>query len=240
MTNIQIIKIGHNDHVDFSKLKKRFDSSSTFKSQNDVIVTSPPFLNQDYLTITDQQLMSINFNNGSDFSIGIIDRPLQGNFFSRPISENFIVISTFGLEELNLREGITVENYLLRFVYAFTIMFNAYGGFNQQAAEIMQNNISGCLFDRAIYKKQIAIFFKNPHISLSAENILSTKAINAQLIPDTKKDIKKLKISWYYNYSNWLSRNPVWATIIIFISGLLLSDLGGNFIYDWLTGNLCK
>ncbi|OCB77156.1 hypothetical protein B0A79_01965 [Flavobacterium piscis] len=235
MTNIQIIKIGHNDHLDFSKLKKRFDSSLTFKSTNDIIITSPTFLNEDNLTITDNKLATINIANDADFSVGIIDRPLQGNYFTRPIKNNFIVISTFGLEELNLREGITAENYLLRFIYAFTIMFNAYGGLNHQAGEIMQNNITGCLFDKAIYKKQISTFFKNPHISLSAENILNTKAIHAKLISNTKKDIKKLKISWYYNYSNWLGRNPVWATIIIFISGLLLSELGGNFLYDWIT-----
>lgn len=240
MTSIQIIKIGHNDYVDFKKLKEKFNSSSTFKSTSDIIVANPDFLNQEILTIFDDQLSTINTPHNSDFSIGIINRPLEGNYFTRAINNRFIVISTFDLEGLKLSAGITGENYVLRFVYAFTIMFKAYNGLNPEAVEIMQNNITGCLFDKAIYKKQIATFFKNPHISIAAKNILSAKAINQNLIPNTERDLKKLKISWFYNYSNWLSRNPIWATIIIFVSGLLLNELAGNFLYDWLTNKLCK
>lgn len=240
MNNIQIIQIGHNEHVNFKNLKKKFNNSSTFKSYPDVIISNPAFLSKDDLRIFDTELSEIITPNNVDFSIGIINRPLEGNYLSRRISEKFIVISTFDIETLELADGISIENYILRFTYAFTIIFNAYNGFKIEASEIMQNNITGCLFDKAIYKKQIATFFKNPHISISAKNILNSKTLNENLIPNTENDIKYLKISRYYVYSNWLKRNPILATIIIFISGLLLNELGGNFLYDWITGNLCK
>ena len=136
------------------------------------------FLNKTELTIHDNELSIIKLNPNVDFNIGIINRPLDGNYFSRRINEKFIVVSTYDFETLEIHEGISVENYFLRFAYAFSIIYQAYNGFRPESSEIIQDNITGCLFDKAILKRQIAIFFKNPHISISAKHTLSKKTID--------------------------------------------------------------
>lgn len=241
MINIQLIKIGHNDLLSLENLINKRNSSSVFKfNENELVASNANFLNKAELTIHDNELSTININEKADFNIGIINRPLDGNYFSRPINEKFIVVSTYDFDTLELHEGISIENYFLRFVYAFSIIYQAYNGLNPQASEIMQDNITGCLFDKAILKKQIATFFKNPHISIAAKHTLSGKTIDAKIISTVENEIKKLQISWYYKYADLMKKNPIVATIIIFVSGLLLQELGGNFLYDWIKGQLCK
>nr|WP_315215960.1 hypothetical protein [uncultured Flavobacterium sp.] len=241
MINIQLIKIGHNDLLNSQNLINKRNSSSIFKfNENELVASNANFLNKVELTIHDDELSSININEKTDFNIGIINRPLDGNYFSRPINKKFIVVSTYDFDTLELHEGISVENYFLRFVYAFSIIYQAYNGLNPQANEIMQDNITGCLFDKATLKKQIATFFKNPHISIAVKHTLSGKTIDAKIISTVENEIKKLKISWYYKYADLMKKNPITATIIIFITSLLLQELGGNFLYDWINGQLCK
>lgn len=239
MINIQLIKIGHNDLLSSENLIKKRNSSSVFKfNENELIASNADFLNKSELTIHDNEFSTIKINEKADFNIGIINRPLDGNYFSRPINANFIVVSTYDFDTLELHEGISVENYFLRFVYAFSIIYEAYNGLNPEANEIMQDNITGCLFDKAILKKQIATFFRNPHISISAKHILSKKTIDSKIISNVEKEIKKLKISCYYKYADFMKKNPIKTTIGIFLSGLLLHELGGNFLYDWIKGLL--
>lgn len=237
MINIQLIQIGHNDLLESKNIIKKRNLSTVFKfDENELIASNATFLNKAELTIHDNELLTIKLNEKVDFNIGIINRPLDGNYFTRPIKSNFIVVSTYDFDTLELHEGISVENYFLRFVYAFSIIHQAYDGFNFEGNEIMQDNITGCLFDRAILKKQIAIFFKNPHISIASKHILSKKTIDAKIISNTENEIKKLKISWYYKYADYMRKNPIKATVLIVLTGLIIYELGGNFLYDCIKG----
>jgi hypothetical protein len=235
MINIKLVKIGHNSHVDFEELTKT--KSKVFKISNQLIESlNPDFLEKNELTIYDNELNSMEISNNNDLLVGIIDRPLQGNYFTRRISDNFIVISTHDIEDLKLQEGISVKNFILRFIYAFSIMYSTYKGLKNEAAELMRRNVTGCLFDMAINKRQIAVFFKNSHLCISTKSVLEQKTTEKSVVRNTEVEIKRLKISKYYRYSEWMKKNPIIASLLLFLAGLVFHELLGNYIYSYLTG----
>lgn len=241
MITIKLIQIGHNDLINLENLAANRSFSKVFRFEAGILKNlNANFLNKQELTILDNELATIQVSTDVSFSIGIINRPLQQKYFSRLINDKFIVVSTFDFENLQLHEGISVENYLLRFAYAFSLIHSAYNGLRPEAAALMQDNITGCLFDKAMYKKQIATFFHNPHISIAAKNILNSKTLDGQIISNVESEIKKLKINWFYRYANWMKMHPIAATLIIFLTAFVLQEIGGNFIYDWIKGQLCK
>ncbi len=241
MITIQLIQIGHNDLINLKDFVYSRNNSSVFRFDTKILENlNADFLNKPELTIHNTELETVSISDITSFNIGIVNRPLDGNWFSQPINDRFIVVSTFDFDSLEIHEGISIENYLLRFAYAFSIIYSAYNGFRPDSAALMQDNITGCLFDRAIYKKQIATFFNNPHISIAAKNILESKTLDRQLIPNVESEVKGLKISCYYRYADWMKRHPIIATIIIFLGAFVLYEIGGNFIYDLIMGQICK
>ena len=233
MTNIEIIQLGDTYPVDFQKIQNFGDSSSIFSvfaiSENN----NAEILNRETLRLSDNDFAFLTIRQSfADFSVVIVNRPLEDNYFTRRISESLIVVSIFDIEALNIHEGISVEMYLIRFLIAFSTIYKAYDGLSIQATELMQTNATGCLFDRAIFKPQIAIFFRQPKISPAVITLLQNTTLPRDFLSALQNEIKRLKIGHYYRLKDWLKENPIKAIAITFLIGLIFSELLGNYIYD--------
>ncbi|MCX6162915.1 MAG: hypothetical protein NTV87_16465, partial [Ignavibacteriae bacterium] len=111
-------------------------------------------------------------------------------------------------------------------------IFVSYNGLYQQANELMQINATGCLFDKCLYKPQIAMFFRQPILSPAALTLLTAMALPKNFLADLQKAINKLKIGRYYKLKDWFKKNPITAIVITFLIGFIFSELLGNYIYD--------
>lgn len=234
MAIIELIQLGDTYPVDYLKLKRFGEKSSIFEISNISDNNNPDILNrQDGFRLSDADFNYLKIRPiTADFSVVIVNRPLQDNYFSRPVTENLIVVSIFDIDKLNIHEGISVEMYLIRFLLAFSTIFHAYNGLSNQAYELMQINATGCLFDKCIYKPQVAVFFRNPKLSPAVCNILTKKTLPHDFLIDLKKEIQKLKIGNYYKLKDWFKKNPITAIILTFFIGLIFSELLGNYLYD--------
>lgn len=239
MTNIELIQLGDTYPVDFQKIKKFGTSSSIFKIDQISEINNAKILNTELIGLSD---IDFNFLTSrkikSDFSVVIVNRPLQNNYFSRRINEKLVVVTIFDIEALNIHEGISIDMYLVRFLLGFSTIFQAYNGLSEQAKELMQPNATGCLFDKSIYKPQIAAFFRQPKLSPAVITLLSEKTLPKNYLTDLQNEIKKLKIGHYYRLKEWLKGNPIKAIAITFLIGLILSELLGNYIYDLIKNYL--
>jgi hypothetical protein len=229
MANIKLVLLGDTYPLDADKLVKLANRFSTFKVvKRPLEIVNPSILNDPQIPML---ISTFKENNdiqnipleGANFTVLVIARPLEGNFFSIPISEKLIVVSIFDIDNLNLHEGITPEMFLCRFLLGFSTVFQAYGGLTKEGAELFQKNSRGCLFDQCLIKPEVVKFFRNPSLSDEAKTILNRK-VDKNFIDDVKKDIKKLEIGMYYKLRDWFKENPILAIVITFIVQQLVSE----------------
>lgn len=230
---IELIQLGDTYPVNYGKIKKFGEGSSIFKIIDISVSLNANILNENPHQLSDKDFnFSKNLNSDTHFSVVIVNRPLEGNYFTRIISENRIVVSIFEIEKLDIHEGISVEMYIIRFLFAFSTIFKAFNGIPLNECELMQNNATGCLFDKSIFKPQIAIFFRQPKISSAAINALNSKELPQNFLNDLQHEIKKLKIGPYYDIKDWLKKNPIWAILIIYLVGIIFSEILGNYAFN--------
>jgi hypothetical protein len=238
MATIDIVLLGDTQPLSIKELIRICRKSQIFSLKEIRKLPYAGILNpNEFRAVTDAEINAQNYHNGqANFTIAILDRPLEGNYFTRPINEKVIAISIFDLDSLNIHEAISLEMYLTRFFYSFATIYKAFGNSLPSIAEMGQTQLmqepKGCLFDICMYKPHIVKFFKQPALSNGATHTLSTMQLPINHIETLSKEIKKLKIGKYYFIGVWLKENPVKTSVISFLIGLVFSELLGNYIYD--------
>jgi hypothetical protein len=190
------------------------------------------FLNLHPTIILDEDVRN-NFikNKGTDFTVLIVNRQLENNFFTRYIDENLLVMSIFEIEKLYLSDGITIEMYVERYLLAFATMYTVFGKITEEAGVLVQINSTGCLFDGAIYKPDVIKFFREPMLCDNVVKIILDKKQDAYLKKLTT-EIKALKIGRYHAISKWVTKKPIVSLFIAYSASLVFNELVGNVLYD--------
>ena len=199
ITKIELIKLGDLYPLELSRIEKFGSNSKIFRIEKISENLNDEILQETSITLINSKF--INFpveQTGIDFTVVIVNRPLEGNYFTQRISNKLIVVSIFGLDSLNIHEGITLEMYVNRLLLSFTTIYQYYGELHYSANDLMQTNSTGCLFDFCKYKPQIASFFIEPKLSSAVINALSSKTLPENYINNLQNEIKTLKISNYY------------------------------------------
>ena len=190
------------------------------------------FLNLHPTIILDDEFRKNFFKNeGADFSVLIVNRQLENNFFTRYIDENLLVMSIFEIEKLYLSDGITIEMYAERYLLAFATMYTVFEKITEEADELVQKNSTGCLFDGAIYKPDVIKFFRNPMLCNNVVNIITEKKQSAFLVK-LLKEIKSLKIGRYHAITKWVTKKPFTSLFFAYTGSLFFNELVGNVLYD--------
>ncbi len=201
----------------------------------DIVVESTinnQFLNLHPTIILDDHFrQNFSKNKDSDFTVLIVNRQLENNFFTRYIDENLLVMSIFEIEKLYLSDGITIEMYVERYLLAFATMYTVFEKITEEADELVQKNSTGCLFDGAIYKPDVIKFFRKPMLCNNVINIITEKKQSAFLVK-LLKEIKSLKIGRYHAISKWVTKKPIVSLFIAYSGSLVFNELVGNVLYD--------
>ena len=233
MINIDILKLGDVNSLNIQEIKNFATQSRIFKINE--VVTSPnaEILSQPRQTLLDADLIKIARHTPNvNFTLIVVERPLEGNYFSRRLDEKNIAVTINGLLPLKFHEGISMEKYMLRFILGFSTMCEAYGGLKQEAGEVMQLNPTGCLFDMAIDKTTLQKFFLKPKLSTSAESILEGKTLPDNYLGILKKEIQYLRIGYRYRAIDKSKKYPFVAAVLAFVFALVMYELLGSYLYD--------
>ena len=238
MAVIQLIPLGDIYPLDINTIANFGKKSGVFKIEtSDFNIHNNQILSRFPTNLSDSSLNDFEYHlNGADFIVVIVNRELEDNYFSRLLPDRQIVVVTiFGIESLNIHEGISYEMYINRLLLAFSTIYKAYGQLSYElAGNLMQINTTGCLFDMGIHKPDIAKFFRNPHLSEDVKNTLSDNGINNNndYLIKLERAVKKLEIGSFYKIKDWLKENPIKGLIFTFLISFIFSGLLGNFIYD--------
>jgi hypothetical protein len=238
MAVIQLIPLGDIYPLDINTIANFGKKSGVFEIEiSDFNIHNNQILSQFPTTLLDSSFNDFDYQlNSADFIVVLVNRELENNYFSRLLPDRPIVVVTiFGIESLNIHEGISYEMYLNRLLLAFSTIYKVYGLLSYElAGNLMQLDTRGCLFDMGIHKPDIAKFFRNPHLSEEVKKILSDNGINNNndYLIKLERAIKKLEIGSFYKIKDWLKENPMKGLIFTFLISFIFSGLLGNFIYD--------
>jgi hypothetical protein len=234
---IEILKIGNHSPVDTNKLMRILRVSKIRgMRESGYREISPEFLNQNELLITDEQLSMLSASAGYDFAIGLIERPLENNYFTRLVNENMVVVSTYDYYYLRNDYNLPIENFVYRFILAFALVHRTYGRINADWTELLHNNASGCLYDYSVQKSHIFLFFKNPSIDISVRLRLRNLGIDPDFLQSVEYEMKRLKVDHYQRLKDWMVTNPFKTALIAFFLSFFLHDLLGSAVFTWLSG----
>lgn len=100
-----------------------------------------------------------------DFTVGIINVPLEGNYYLRRLGSNAIVLSLYETAEILRNANITIEGFIVRNLYEICLIYHEYAGKVPDAAySVAHDEIRGCLFDMNANKADIIFSCDKPII----------------------------------------------------------------------------
>lgn len=174
---------------------------------------------------------------GANFTIYILNVPLEGNYYFRRIAENVGCFSLFEVGDILRSHNIPLENAILRTLYAGTMIYLCKKSFPsmQEWRSSSHHETKGCIFDMNGIKTNILFSCDRPILCESCCVAARKFQVSNENIKTFQKEILKIKKRRYYRISDWVKRRPLWA---IFISGtvaLIIGILGsiiGSYIYD--------
>lgn len=169
-----------------------------------------------------------------DITIYVMSVPLQGNYYSRILNENRIVVTYYDIKNLLNEKDIPLENYLLRLLYAYTLVFMAKEGkvmSMQDEGFLSHEDSRGCIFDMSGTYQDISYSSVSPTICEECVGKLVTRNIPNNKIQQIRKELKGVRLTWNNRLNLFLKRHPILSIVLTIFSTLLLG-LIVNYIWS--------
>ncbi|WP_342750607.1 hypothetical protein OH491_16705 [Termitidicoccus mucosus] len=179
---------------------------------------------------------------GADFTIYILNVPLEANYYFRRISRNVGCVSLFEVTEVLRSHNIPVENLVLRMLYNST-MIRLRKGFLppiSELATLAHHETKGCIFDMTGIKTDIVFSSDRPILCESCRVGAGEDRVSKETIETFSKEIKRIKKRLYYRITDWVKRQPILALAASAFFALVLGILGSliaSAIYDGIKKN---
>lgn len=174
---------------------------------------------------------------GADFTIYILNVPLEDNYYFRRISRDVGCVSLFEVADVLRAHCMPVENLVLRMLYSST-MIRLRKGFLPpigELATLAHHETKGCIFDMTGIKTDIVFSCHSPILCESCRVAASDEQVSKETIETFAKEIRKIKKRLYHRIADWVRRQPVLALLISALFALILGTIGSlaaSYIYD--------
>jgi hypothetical protein len=234
--NVKICRLGCFNHsIDFQKIEKwssKYFKVSGTQTRADIDVNH---FEDDYVYPT--QMISDDMGEiepGCDLLIGVVDQPLEDNFYMHRIGENRAVLSIFPVLKYLRNENIPVENYIIRCIYEMiAFLYENGGNINDLVHLIPHHETRGCLFDMNVFIDRIVYSTDKPIICSECQARLRKRPIPEGFIEGIQKEIRRIRKPLFYRIEKLVKRNPIQAFIIASLFATVL-NIAASAIYDYL------
>lgn len=242
ITKVTLATIGHMPR-DFDRKKVKKWQSSVFELADEIESYSLPCDSDgpewEFSDSALEMVLPDKFD--GNFLIGIVNVPLQHNWYSRRLSNNRVVFSFHEIRYFLMSENIPLENIVLRALYAYTLLFNKSGGripdYGEKGIEFTHDETRGCLFDFNGLKSDIVYSCHRPIICQECVERLRNKRISDETIEKCSEEIKKIQKDMFYRISDFIKHHPLRSLAISIFSAIILGACGsilGSMVYDYI------
>ncbi len=160
----------------------------------------------------------------SAFSIGIVDAPLEKNYYMRRILDNQCVISLFEMKEIIQTSHVSLEKYILRNIYELLLIYHRYNNrIINSIYTVAHSDIRKCLFDMSGHKTDIAYSMTKPIICEECTTVLNKSGVDNNIVEQVRKEIKKININRTTRFIIFVKNHLIFSLIISSVWALLLS-----------------
>jgi hypothetical protein len=232
---IRLIKIGQiRARVNYSVIAKWRSAFFEIGGVSEVLQIQVDYLNEGYVFPNARLNELLTHDPQFDFSVGIIDQPIEGNYYMHKLGAQSAVISLHEIKDILRLDNIPAEIFILRCIYEMVVFWHEGGGaVPDNVYLIPHDETRGCLFDMNVLKSDIVFSTVRPTICSDCESRLSTKTLPPGFISLIKKEIKKLDKKLYYRMLDFTKRHPL-ISILLTAAFAVMMNLLANFIYDVL------
>ncbi len=215
--------------------------SEIVKIQHGASVGHLPDADGDDWEYTDEQLSELlSADNSSNFTLGLINTPLEGNYYLRRLSDRIAVLSLHEMAEIVRYSDFTIEQYVLRNAYELAILFIANGKLIPSEYTWAHDEVRGCLFDMNANKPDIVFSLHRPNLCQACKTRVSSKQVPATLIPTLENELTRIQKTLYVRMVEWVKSHPIAALFITAGSSVVLNFISSvifekaKSVFPWL------
>jgi hypothetical protein len=223
-TSINLVLLGNLKYpIDVAALETW--TSSILKIKHGDSVGHLPDAEGDEWEYTDEQLSKLlSADKNSDFTLGLINTPLEGNYYLRRLSDRVAVLSLHEMAEIVRYSEFTIEQYILRNAYELAVLFIANGKLiPSEYTTWAHDEVRGCLFDMNANKPDIVFSLHRPILCQACKTRVSSKQAPAALIPTLEHELRRIQKTLYVRMAEWVKSHPVAALLITAGSSVVLN-----------------
>lgn len=174
----------------------------------------------------------------SDFTIAVVNGPLEQNYYSRRLPANLVILSLHEIADILSVAHLRVEHFVLRAAYAHSIYRVLFRGAIPVSGEatLSHQEVRGCLFDLNVNKADIVKSLDPPAVCVACRARIPSAQTRPHYLPTLDGELRQIRRPLYFRISRWIQHHPVLSLAITVASALLLNVLS-NAIYDCLKGS---
>jgi hypothetical protein len=180
----------------------------------------------------DQLRQLIHADPEANFTVALINAPLEDNYYMRRLGDKIAVLSLFEMADITRFSYFTIENYILRNIYELVVLYAANGQLiPSDAHSWAHDEIRGCLFDMNASKPDIVFSMHKPTLCQSCRTRILSKQLNSGFLPALDRELAKIQKALYFRIAEWVKEHPLYALAITAGSGVLL-NLIASIIFE--------
>lgn len=184
--------------------------------------------------------------NGADFTVALVNIPIEDNWYSRRLGDNKIVFTYHQIKEILSLDNIPLENAVLRVLYSYTLLYRRAGNKIPEIDAVVgftHDETRGCIFDMNGIKSDIVESCNKPIICSACVERLRSERVATQVLNSAKKEIKKIRKHLYFRFFDFVKVRPVIALLISSVFAVTLGVTGSliaSTIYDAVKAGVDK
>lgn len=229
--------------LDFNRQKIKKFKSKVFEITGDIESYS---LNRDSdgssWEFSDSALENVlpNKFNG-DFLIGIVNVPIELNYYSRRLSANRVVLSFHEIKDYLRQANIPLENIIYRILYAHALLYKRSEHRipeTKEKTKFTHDETRGCLFDMNGIKTDLINSCHKPVICTDCVQRLRGEKVSEELISQCQSEISRIRKTMFYRIMDFIKLHPLWSLTISSFAAIFLGAIGSlmaSWIWVYLT-----
>jgi hypothetical protein len=176
----------------------------------------------------------------ADFTVAIVNAPIERNYYMRRLGDNLAVISLFEMADILKGNHFKPETFVLRNIY---VLIALYFGNNRTIPISFltwaHDDVRGCLFDMNANKQDIVFSMHRPTLCHDCRNRMLNAQIDPGVLPALDQELRRLTKDLFFRINDWVQEHPLWSLAIAAAAALALNVLA-NVLYDVVKGAISR